>query len=235
MELFEIEDFDYYLFLISGDWCSQLMSIHIGLSPTQMALAQQASRSAIKHIMSTCANTSPDYLLTDMSRNRKKKTLEVFEKQLSNEEIICKIRNFILGQKVYTHEETIVVNVFLMLLEDCTNADKCMLKLNFLEGDKDKFYNQIKLWTENDYKDSDEVLLQSTSDWDKYLVSLFSETPTALSDFYDLKIAKINSFETLWGIITSDFVKDRKHKFILAISDAYEEMTGNKCIVPEWI
>ncbi len=230
-----MDDFDQYLFLLSSDWCFSRLCIRLGLTDEQMKSVQLAAREAVKNIMSTCASTQPEYLHVVMSNSRKEETWSVFVRHVGNDKLIQRIELFMNKSPSHTHEEGVVLNVFLILLEDSIDSARNMLDLTFLQDKKNVVENIIRSWSNNEIQDSDKIALTSNSTWDRYLLSLFPEVPTALSDFYDVKIANISTFDSLWASLNEALPQEEKKKLIESLALVYKEITENDCPNIPWL
>ena len=76
---------------------------------------------------------------------------------------------------------------------------------------------------------------KSESEWDKYLFTTRPETPTALSDFLTLQFEFVDQFRMFWIGFMAKQPRSFKSNLLDWLKLQYEDLSGNKCILPAWL
>lgn len=234
VNIFELNDLDQYIMLLSSDWCFTNLSIRMGITEHEMEEIQSAARNATEHMISSCCSPA-EYLLVDMSISRKEETWSKFVEKLSDPILINKTSAFITGIPAHSHDVGSELNMYLLLLEDFATSKNQLLDLDSMGNSKEAVRQIICTWRNLINHESDELALRSETPWDKHLISLFPEIPTALPDFYDLKIADTYTFFGLWECIKQRLPNKDRVKLIELLTNAYEELSGNKSLNIPWL
>ena len=236
MNIFEAENFDEYIFLLSSDWCSSFLTSDLELCDEDIQIIKNVARSAVAHIIESATGHQPNYNFVDLSIKRKQKTWELFCERLNSKVLEKKISLYIRNELSDPHSEDITLDAFLMLLKGSVDDNKIGdIDLSFLAEKKIVLTNLIRDSNDKELDDYEEIASTSNSDWDKYLISLTPDMPTALSDFYQIKISDKKAFKKIWSKVKLILNDNEKEKLLKKLVDKYVDLTGYKCSLADWL
>jgi len=235
MNIYESDNLDDYILLLSSDWCASFLSVSLEISTEEMLMIKKAARVAVKHMMGSFDSNTKIYYEIDFSENRMEKTWDIFCSQLNSVALERKVSQFINNSLSDQYSEDNTVNTFLMLLEDFVENNQYDIKLDFLGEKELAITNIIRGFNNGDLDYHGDIAVASTTDWDKYLISIRPNMPTALSDFYDITIIEKSSFKKIWSEIKSILDDNEKKLLVTVLSEKYLELADDTCDLPNWL
>jgi hypothetical protein len=229
---FENDDFDMYLFLVSSDWCSPFLSVVIEVDMRDMNKIKDACRKGVMHAMKTAPDALNFYEM-DFSKERKKATWEIVAKSLSSSSLLNKIER-LAGQKEVDDENDILSTFWLFIEDEYLHVEQNSLETS-IHDNKLVLSQVVKSIAEEDNSLYEKEALLAKTDWDKFLISTTPEMPTALSDFFTVKVIQKSNFKNFWSRAIS-ILGDKELKGILDdLTKRYEDLTEQSAILPSWL
>lgn len=230
--IYEEKNFDKFIFLMSSDWCLPFLSTDLELDSHHMGLVKDAARKCVQHIMASGSDNN-NYYEANLSADRKKKTWDIFVNALNSLSLQKKIEVFISGGECSSDDE--ILSIFWLFIEDeffhikdrnhFFLTDKKVIELSTI----------VKSVIDDDISVYENTEISSTTKWDRYLASTTPEIPSALSDFYSIDVSNKSNFKKFWSQSILILNDDEQPKLILFLTKRYEELTEEKCVLPNWL
>ncbi len=232
-------DLDYFVFLLSADWANEFVKSSLNVSNQNYIIVRDAARNCVREIMSTTPRGVVDYYCADFSDLRISKTQKSFNDFLAKKKLgyseLVKLDNFVNDNSPSSREEEVVLNTFWLILIDAASDETNFSGLDISKDELNFLMESITNCSSDDFPDFEELEAESGSEWDKYLISLRPDSPTAISDFMSIRFDNIESFAKFWAIAMLNKEREYKKHLISWLISEYEFITESKCYLPDWL
>lgn len=231
--IFELENFDQFVLLLSSDWGEPFLQCDLELTHDEMRNVKLASRSAVEHLMSTALEPKTFYN-ADMSIERRKRTWNILSSHLLSKKTLERVQLFIENDLNQKHFDDITLSALWLILDDYF-VSRASSDINQINSQKLIQLKSVFIQLESGDDDIEQIAIDSNSKWDNYLTSLTPEIPTALSDFYEIKVNINSKFKRFWVNVMKILDKEEESLLLSWLAREYESLTGNRFGVPDWL
>lgn len=231
--VFEFENFDQFVLLLSSDWGEPFLQCDLELTHDEMRNVKQASQCAVKHLMSTALEPKTFYN-ADMSIERRKCTWNTLSSHVSSKKTLERVQCFIKNDLNQKHFDDVTLNALWLILDEYF-VNRGGDDINQINLQKLVHLKGVFIQIEAGDDDIEKIAMESNSEWDHYLASLTPEIPTALSDFYEIKVNTKSKFKRFWVNVTKILDKGEESLLLNWLAKEYESLTGNNFEMPDWL